>query len=394
MTETEKEEKNKAAYLDLPNFWLTSRPWLMLAFIGAFIFCQLLVFKHGFPESTLETLISAQGTFFFSVLIAAVGLIAAVFFFFRYKFLCDELEKAEKMVSGARNDGQSIDFLALEEGFATLGKPFPELYAEYSRSVRPLRREDGSSELSKVDMDGLTDFVSLRPSADFFNEDTLYYSRINVPLYQSVPGILTGLGILFTFVGLAAGVSLATRGLLPADAASAAGIGSMNVAELLKSIGNLLDGAGQAFITSIVGLFISFFFSSWLQGCEHNVLSRIEKLNAKLASYITHADPERLALIRTMRTIRQEELMRSFSEHWDMMSDKFIEKLGNVLNEQSTAQTSALVGAIDALRDSFDKFSEKQSQAITDEVRQAMEEFSVMLSKKHAGHDRVLCSIG
>ena len=66
----------------------------MLAFIGAFIFCQLLVFKHGFPESTLETLISAQGTFFFSVLIAAVGLIAAVFFFFRYKFLCDELEKA------------------------------------------------------------------------------------------------------------------------------------------------------------------------------------------------------------------------------------------------------------------------------------------------------------
>ena len=51
MTETEKEEKNKAAYLDLPNFWLTSRPWLMLAFIGAFIFCQLLVFKHGFPES-------------------------------------------------------------------------------------------------------------------------------------------------------------------------------------------------------------------------------------------------------------------------------------------------------------------------------------------------------
>ena len=76
MTETEKEEKNKAAYLDLPNFWLTSRPWLMLAFIGAFIFCQLLVFKHGIPESTLETLISAQGTFFFSVLIAAVGLIA------------------------------------------------------------------------------------------------------------------------------------------------------------------------------------------------------------------------------------------------------------------------------------------------------------------------------
>ena len=285
------------------------------------------------------------------------------------------------MVSGALNSDGSVDILALDEGFEKLGKPFSELYVEYYQSVRELRRKDGSSELSGDDMIGLTDFVSLRPSVDFFNEDTLYYSRINVPFYQSVPGILTGLGILFTFLGLAAGVSLATRRLLPADSASAAGIGSMNVAELLKSIGNLLDGAGQAFITSIVGLSISFFFSSWLQGCEHHVLSRIEKLNAQLASRITHADPERLALVRTMRTIRQEELMRSFSEHWDMMSDKLIEKLGNVLNEQSTAQTSALVGGIDALRESFNKFSEKQSQAITDEVRQAMEEFVVMLGQ-------------
>lgn len=234
--------------------------------------------------------------------------------------------------------------------------------------------------LSDDDMIGLTNFVSLRPSVDFFNEDTLYYSRVNVPLYQSVPGILTGLGILFTFVGLAAGVALATRGLLPTDAGPV-GIDSASVGELLKSIGSLLDGAGQAFITSIVGLFISFFFGSWLHGCEHNLQERIERLNDQLARGIAYADPERLTLVRTMRTIRQEQLMRSFSDHWDMMSDKFIEKLGNVLNEQSTAQTSALVGAIDALRDSFDKFSEKQSQAITDEVRQAMEEFVVMLGQ-------------
>ena len=381
MNESEKEENSKVSYVDRSTFGILNRPWLMPILIAIFICILIIVFGYGLPESILELFISATGTLVCSVLIAVVGLCAALFFSSSYKTLCDALDKAADMVSGALNSDGSVDILALDEGFEKLGKPFSELYVEYYRSVRELRRKDGSSELSGDDMIGLTDFVSLRPSADFFNEDTLYYSRINVPLYQSVPGILTGLGILFTFVGLAAGVSLATRGLLPADAASAAGIGSMNVAELLKSIGNLLDGAGQAFITSIVGLFISFFFSSWLQGCEHNVLSRIEKLNAKLASYITHADPERLALIRTMRTIRQEELMRSFSEHWDMMSDKFIEKLGNVLNEQSTAQTSALVGAIDALRDSFDKFSEKQSQAITDEVRQAMEEFSVMLSK-------------
>lgn len=379
MTESEKEENPKVSYVDRSTWGIWHRPWLMPVLIALFICGLIIVFGYGLPESILEMFISATGTFVCSVLIAAVGLFAALFFSRSYKTLCDALDKAAEMVSGARNGDDSVDFPALDEGFEKLGKPFSELYNAYYRSVRGLCGKDGSSVLSRDDKIGLTDFVSFRPSTDFFNEDTLYYSRINVPLYQSVPGILTGLGILFTFVGLAAGVSLATRGLLPADAA-AGGIGSMNVSELLKSIGNLLDGAGQAFITSIVGLSISFFFSSWLQGCEHHVLSRIEKLNAELASLINHADPERLALVRTMRTIRQEELMRNFSERWDMMSDKFIEKLGNVLNEQSTAQTSALVGAIDALRDSFDKFSENQSHAITSEVRQAMEEFSVMLS--------------
>lgn len=87
------------------------------------------------------------------------------------------------MVSGALNSDGSVDILALDEGFEKLGKPFSELYVEYYQSVRELRRKDGSSELSGDDMIGLTDFVSLRPSVDFFNEDTLYYSRINVPFY-------------------------------------------------------------------------------------------------------------------------------------------------------------------------------------------------------------------
>ena len=270
MNESEKEENSKVSYVDRSTFGILNRPWLMPILIAIFICILIIVFGYGLPESILELFISATGTLVCSVLIAVVGLCAALFFSSSYKTLCDALDKAADMVSGALNSDGSVDILALDEGFEKLGKPFSELYVEYYRSVRELRRKDGSSELTGDDMIGLTDFVSLRPSADFFNEDTLYYSRINVPLYQSVPGILTGLGILFTFVGLAAGVSLATRGLLPADAASAAGIGSMNVAELLKSIGNLLDGAGQAFITSIVGLFISFFFSSWLQGCEHN----------------------------------------------------------------------------------------------------------------------------
>ncbi|TOQ08322.1 hypothetical protein CGH04_20465, partial [Vibrio parahaemolyticus] len=66
--------------------------------------------------------------------------------------------------------------------------------------------------------------------------------------FNSVPNKLTGLGILGTFLGLVAGIYLASSG-----------IGSNNIDEAKGALSHLLDGASLAFLTSIAGLITSMF---------------------------------------------------------------------------------------------------------------------------------------
>ena len=72
---------------------------------------------------------------------------------------------------------------------------------------RNLAEEDGLSEENAAAGTPVLCPRSLRASDEFFTEDNVYYAEINAPFYQSVPGMLTGLGIFFTFVGLAARLS-------------------------------------------------------------------------------------------------------------------------------------------------------------------------------------------
>lgn len=378
MTETSSQGDNSSAFTRAPQkHFITDHPGVMLLMIGLILLVLFGSYFIGIRDSWLEMLISTTGTFVLTLLIVLFGGLAAFKYRRLYEGLYEEVRSATDCVRKADDDG--IDDLA--EDFQKFGQPFPKLYQDYKQTFCSLRNDDGTTEFTNSDVDDLGGVVSLRPASDFFNEDSLYFNRINVPLYQSVPGILTGVGILFTFVGLAAGVALATKGLLPTGE-NTVGIDSSSVGALLKSIGSLLNGAGQAFITSITGLFISFFFAAWLHGCEHRLQDQIEELNQELSRKISYIDPERLAIIRTMRAIRQEKLVRNFAENWDILAEKFIENLTGKMSDQSNAQTERLVQAIDVLRQSVDKLSTQQTQTITSGVQEAMKQFSELLGEK------------
>ena len=72
------------------------------------------------------------------------------------------------------------------------------------------------------------------------NDSTIIFPWISFGFYQSVPNLLTGLGILGTFIGLAVGVG-----------AASAGLSSGAPSEITSSLQQLLDGASLAFLTSI-----------------------------------------------------------------------------------------------------------------------------------------------
>ena len=83
----------------------------------------------------------------------------------------------------------------------------------------------------------------------YLNGTSIIFPKVRLGVYRSVPNLLTGLGILGTFIGLAAGIGAASSGLASSDPA-----------EITASLQRLLGGASLAFVTSIVGIMSSMAF--------------------------------------------------------------------------------------------------------------------------------------
>lgn len=85
---------------------------------------------------------------------------------------------------------------------------------------------------------------SSRSAQDLFSLETVFRGQLNLAWYQQVPSLLTGIGLLFTFIALLVGLSK-----LHADGHAIAGIQG------------LINGLAGKFLTSIVGLVCSTLFT-------------------------------------------------------------------------------------------------------------------------------------
>ena len=97
----------------------------------------------------------------------------------------------------------------------------------------------------RIRMSGAKDGHSFVAIDDFFNANQLDEIGIS-GICDLIPGTMTGLGILGTFLGLVLGIS---------------GFDTASTEAITSSISGLLSGMGTAFLTSIVGVFFSLVFS-------------------------------------------------------------------------------------------------------------------------------------
>ena len=107
-------------------------------------------------------------------------------------------------------------------------------------------REFSETLLKIPEKDGKIRVYNIVNSNAFFNEVNLT-EKININLYKSIPSILTGLGIMGTFIGIMYGLSKID-------------LGTSNISHLKSGIEHLLGGADTAFATSIWGIGTSILF--------------------------------------------------------------------------------------------------------------------------------------
>ncbi|MDR1263739.1 MAG: MotA/TolQ/ExbB proton channel family protein [Oscillospiraceae bacterium] len=211
---------------------------------------------------------------------------------------------------------------------------------------------------------------------DYVNEDSAVNIPGNAPLADMIPGLFTSLGILGTFIGL-------TQGL-----------GNINMAEMERTITQMIAGLALAFQTSIAGLVCSLSF---------NILQKVIVGRARTAlaaftdKFYRYGAQRPIDTANQLVTLQQEQLasLRAFSEEISsnlsgeiekavyralqpvaQSMDRFlegttrqqIEGVRHVVNQFVMAMDQALEGHVGGLRDALEQ-TVKQQQMLRDDLR-------------------------
>ena len=136
----------------------------------------------------------------------------------------------------------------------------------------------------------------------YLNDATIVSPRMSSGFFQAVPNLLTGFGILGTFLGLAAGVGAAKSGLSSEDAR-----------QITAALQQLLGGASLAFWTSIVGIGCSIFFVFVERFASRRLHIALVKWVGAIESRVERVTSEDVALKQLAEAKRTTKQLEQFN---------------------------------------------------------------------------------
>ncbi|MCA9472891.1 MAG: hypothetical protein MRJ96_05670 [Nitrospirales bacterium] len=160
----------------------------------------------------------------------------------------------------------------------------------------PLLREPWAQYRTSLIMEQVPWFLeprifSTRRAEEIFTQESIMANRVNLPWYGQFPSLVTGLGLLLTFIALFIGL-----GKLHAEGGEIVGIQG------------LINGLAGKFLTSIVGLIVANIFTF----IEKPMLSEVMHAHRQFLSLVDHLFPRKtieqmLEQLTGLNNGRQEE---------------------------------------------------------------------------------------
>jgi len=197
--------------------------------------------------------------------------------------------------------------------------------------------------------------LNTKSAFSYFGRESLLGEKLNLRYFNAFPNFLTGAGILGTFMGLVAGIYLASGNLIDID--------PNKTRDALQS---LLGGASLAFVTSIIGLLTSIVFSIK----EKHKLHEFEKLRRIWISALD-SSLQRITIEEVNRKVLEEGVKQT-----RVLSD-FSEQLAfQLATAIETKIAEPIGGVLSSLQESIEKMAENQAQASDDTLREIVDQFS------------------
>ena len=204
----------------------------------------------------------------------------------------------------------------------------------------------------------------------YLSDAAIVAPRFHARFFNSVPSHLTAFGILGTFLGLAAGVGMAARGLTAADPN-----------EVKDALRTLLDGASLAFITSIFGLFFSLVFlvveryqashlhrrrQAWVSGLEARLrLVTLEDLGLKQLREAQEQSKQLKSFNTDLRLALEEALEEKVGGRLAPLLEKLIEGTEGLRQDRATDSTKLIETMIGDFTKSMNDRTSAEFGAVT-----------------------------
>lgn len=204
-------------------------------------------------------------------------------------------------------------------------------------------------------------YLNTDAAGEYFSLDSLLHERLNLRLYNALPNLFTGVGILGTFIGLVAGIHLASESLL-------------DQSDPTRGLQSLLGGASLAFLTSIAGLTSSILFSQAEKRWIHRFEQARERWVSGLDSRLKRITPESVAKESLSQVRLQTTVLEQFTEQLAFQITEALEtKVPAAISAQVTAP---LTESLEGVKAAIEKIAESQAQANDDTIREIVDKLS------------------
>lgn len=316
-------------------------------------------------------------------IVAVLLVVIAWNFYFRFVRqsgkLAKELRQSLEALRAIRSEANGGDVVELGEieSKAMAGPTLNHLWREYRKTLHSQTKEDGL---------GQSRIVRWRATAlaeTFFTEQAIVDSSLKTEFYKHVPGVLTGLGIIGTFLGL-------IRGLISFDV-------SLDPTKAQEQLRNLVNSVGHAFFVSAAAIGLAMLFT-WI---EKSLLTsrcrQVEELRELIDSLFNGGAGEeylkRLAEAAensaTQSAQIKDALVADLREILTTLATQQIEaqaqSAGQMSADVGKAIAEGLAGPMDAITKAVQGVSSNQGDAVNKMLTDVLTSFASQMREMFGG---------
>ena len=263
---------------------------------------------------------------------------------------------------------RSLELMVNKEGTrpvwqdpAFLGKPIQEKWKRFLQNAQHL------------DLRGLS-----CNTEDYINEEDIFDSYAHLQLAETIPGLLTSLGILGTFIGL-------MRGLGNLDITSAD--------STMQGISSMIAGMTFAYGTSIAGIASSLIFSILFRSAQGSALGAMDDFNSSFSQLVmqqpvddsvyqkAHMEDHEAMLSRSTN-----ELNRSLTEGVGHAIERAFVPISQSMSNFITAQTQSQMEGLDQI---VSHFIALMNNSLSGQLQQLAQTLSQINQAQTVSHEAI-----